>query len=375
MVIAVNTRFLLKSKMEGFGWFTYETVKRIVLAHPEHQFIFFFDRPFDKRFIFANNVKGVVLKPQARHPILFKIWFNLSITRALKKFKADIFLSPDGYLSLKTEIPQIAVIHDLNFEHYPEDLPKSARNYLCKYVPKFAEKAAHIITVSNFSKDDIITTYGVDPSKITVAHNGGSEEFKPCTISEKELVKNKYTGGSDYFVFVGALHPRKNIIRLFNAFEGFKQNSGSITKLLIVGEKLWKDNDVEKAYENLSFKKDVIFTGHLPLVDLTKVVGSAKALVFPSYFEGFGIPLVEAMNAGCPIICGNRTALPEVAGDAALLIDPFSVESIQDGLEKVDTDTNLRMDLIEKGTMRAKDFSWDKSAEIIWEVIENSNDK
>ena len=343
MVIAINTRFLLKSKMEGFGWFTYETVKRIVLAHPEHQFVFFFDRPFDKRFIFASNVKGVVLKPQARHPILFNIWFNYSVTKALKKYNADIFLSPDGYLSLKTEIPQIAVIHDLNFEHYPEDLPKSARNYLRTNVPKFASKAAHIITVSNFSKEDIITTYGIDPSKITVAHNGGSDKFKPCSVSEKEMVKNKYTAGSDYFVFVGALHPRKNVMRLFKAFEGFKQSSGSITKLLIVGEKLWKDNDVEKAYENLSFKKDVIFTGHLPLADLTEVVGSAKALVFPSYFEGFGIPLVEAMNAGCPIICGNKTALPEIAGEAALLIDPFSVESIQGGLEEMDSGTELRL--------------------------------
>jgi glycosyltransferase involved in cell wall biosynthesis len=357
--------------MEGFGWFTYETVKRIVLAHPEHQFIFFFDRSFDNRFIFADNVKGVVLRPQARHPILFKIWFNYSVTKALKKYKADVFLSPDGYLSLKTKVPQIAVIHDLNFEHYPEDLPKSARNYLREYVPEFAKKADHIITVSNYSKEDIISTYGIDSSKITVAYNGGSEEFKPCTISEKEIVKNKYTAGSDYFVFVGSLHPRKNIIRLFKAFEGFKQNSGSITKLLIVGEKLWKDNGIEKAYESLSFKKDVIFTGHLPLNDLTMVVGTAKALVFPSYFEGFGIPLVEAMNAGCPIICGNRTALPEIAGDAALLVDPFSYESIQQGLEKIDDDKELRMQLIAKGTRRAKDFSWDKSADIIWEVIES----
>src|SRR6056300_399785 len=113
MRIAINTRFLLKGKMEGFGWFTYETVKRMVMDHPEHTFIFFFDRPYDSHYVFAKNVIPIVLRPPARHPILFKIWFNYSITRALKKHKADVFFSPDGYLSLRTTVPQIGVIHDL----------------------------------------------------------------------------------------------------------------------------------------------------------------------------------------------------------------------------------------------------------------------
>ena len=155
MRIAINTRFLLTHKMEGFGWYTFEIVKRLVENHPEHTFIFFFDRAYDERFIFGENVTPVVLKPQARHPILFKIWFDRSVTKALKKHKADIFFSPDGYLSLRTEIPQIGVIHDINFEHFPEDLPKSPRNYLRKYFPKFANKANHILTVSESSKQDI----------------------------------------------------------------------------------------------------------------------------------------------------------------------------------------------------------------------------
>ncbi len=132
MRIAVNTRFLLSHKMEGFGWFTYEVVKRLVQNHPEHEFIFFFDRKYDSKYIFGDNVTPVILSPQARHPILFKIWFNYSVTKALKKYKADIFFSPDGYLSLKTEIKQISVIHDLNFEHYPQDLPSWPRKYLKK---------------------------------------------------------------------------------------------------------------------------------------------------------------------------------------------------------------------------------------------------
>jgi glycosyltransferase involved in cell wall biosynthesis len=372
MRVAINTRFLLSSRMEGFGWFTYETVKRMVEHHPEVEFIFFFDRPYDKKFIFGSNVTAVVLKPQARHPVLFKIWFNYSVTRALKKYKADVFFSPDGYLSLKTDTPQIGVIHDLNFEHFPEDISSSAaRKYLKKYFPLFANKAHHIITVSEYSKQDIVALYKVAEDKITVAHNGGSDAFKRLTNEEIEAIKLKFTEGEDYFVFVGSLHPRKNLNRLFAAFEKFKTETGSSTQLLIVGEKLWKDNRIEEDYNNNSFKAHIRFTGHLSLKDLTKAVGGAKYLVFPSYFEGFGIPIVEAMKAGTPVCCGNKTSLPEVAADAAVYFDPYDTLDIAKALQTIDTDNALREELIRKGQERAKLFSWDFTARKIWSVIED----
>jgi glycosyltransferase involved in cell wall biosynthesis len=375
MRIAINTRFLLSSKMEGFGWFTYETVKRIVESHPEVDFIFFFDRDYDEKFIFGDNVQAVVLNPQARHPVLFRIWFNISVSRALKKYKADLFFSPDGYLSLKTSIPQVGVIHDLNFEHYPADIPSSARKYLKKFFPLFAKKANHIITVSEYSKHDIVSTYSILPDKITVAHNGGSDAFKPLDTDDKSAIQNKYTAGEEYFVFVGALHPRKNLIRLFEAFSQFKSESKSKTKLLIVGEKLWKDDKIEKAYFDSTVKNEIHFTGHLPLSDLTKAVGGAKCLVFPSYFEGFGIPLVEAMRAGCPISCGDRTSLPEVAGDAAIYFDPFSITDMKNSLIQMDSNANLRNELSRKGIERSKLFSWDDSAKIIWTVLQETYEK
>ena len=151
--------------MEGIGWVTYEVFSRIVRAHPEHEFIFFFDRPFSKEFIFYKNVTPVVLFPQARHPILFNIWFDYSISKAIKKYQIDLFISPDGMLSLKSKIPQITVIHDLNFEHYPEDLPSNVSKYYSKRFPKFAKKANQIITVSEFSKQDICKQYMIDPKK------------------------------------------------------------------------------------------------------------------------------------------------------------------------------------------------------------------
>lgn len=370
MRIAINARFLLKSKMEGFGWYSYETLKRITQLHPEHEFIFFFDRAFDSKFIFGKNVKPIVISPQARHPILFKIWFDISLTRALKKHKADLFFSPDGFLSLKTSVPQVGVIHDLNFEHFPEDLPKSACKYLQKYFPLFAQKANHILTVSNYSKQDIVDAYKIAEDKITVAHNGASEHFKPLSLPEKLIIQDKYCEGNDYMVFVGALHPRKNLNRLFLAFNEFKKSTHSKTKLLIVGENLWRSKKLEKP--KIEFIDDVVFTGHQPIEELAKIVASAKFMTFVSYFEGFGIPIVEAMQSGCPLLCGDKTSLPEVAGEAAIYCNPFSIDEIANGIMKLDSDLELRQDLIQKGLKRSQLFSWDSTAKKIWEVIEKT---
>src|SRR6056297_1014646 len=144
MRIAVNVRLLLKDKLEGIGWFTYENLKRITQAHPEHEFIFIFDRPYDKSFIFSNNIKPIVVSPPTRHPLLIMTWFELQIPRILKKYKADVFLSPDGFLSLQTEIPQIGVIHDINFAHRPQDIPGAFRKYYNYYFPRFAKKATRL---------------------------------------------------------------------------------------------------------------------------------------------------------------------------------------------------------------------------------------
>jgi len=371
MRIAVNARFLLKHKMEGFGWYTYETLKRMTTNYPEHQFIFFFDRPFDPKFIFSANVEPVVLIPPARHPILFKIWFNFSVSRALKKYKADILFSPDGYLSLKTNIPQIGVIHDLNFEHYPEDLPKSALKYLKHYFPLFAKKAAHILTVSEFSKQDITRLYKIDPAKITVGHNGSSPIFKPLSNADKHVLRDEFTNGIPYIIFVGALHPRKNLVRLLKAFDQFKKATKAETKLLIVGENLWRSKKLN--VPEIQFQKDVVFTGHQPIEKLAQLVAAAKFMAFVSYFEGFGIPIVEAMQAGCPVLSGDKTSLPEVAGDAAVYCDPFDVNSIAKGLQELDQNEALRNQLIQKGFDRCKQFSWDFTAEKIWQVLEKYN--
>ncbi len=368
MRIAINTRFLLSSKMEGFGWYTFEIVKRLVENHPEHEFIFFFDRAFDTKYIFGKNVTPVILNPPARHPILYILWFEIAVFRALKKYKADIFFSPDGYLSLRSKVPQIGVIHDINFEHNPLDIPFSTRKYLRNFFPKFATKADKIITVSNYSKQDIIDTYSIENEKITVAWNGASDIFKPLSEIDKNQIKEKYTKGKPYFLFVGAIHPRKNVKRLLEAFSKYSDQENPTHEMIIVGESLWKNSTFQLNIPD-SVKEKVHFTGHLQLSELAKVMGAASVFTFIPYFEGFGIPLVEAMRCGTPILSGNLTSLPEVSGDAALYCDPFDVQDIFEKMNEMTVNSELRKSLSERGLERSKLFSWDKAADIVWNEI------
>ncbi len=369
MRIAVNTRFLLSLKMEGYGWYTFEIVKRLVENHPEHEFIFFFDRKFDSRFVFGENVTPVVLNPPARHPILFYIWNEISVTRALKKYKADIYFSPDGYLSLKTNVKQVNVIHDINFEHNPQDVPKAIRNYLRKYFPKFAKKAEHVITVSDYSKQDICTTYSIPKEKITAIWNAASTVFTPVKEQKRKDIQVTYSNGKPYFLFVGAVHPRKNLSRLIPAFEQFKkEHPEDEHQLLIVGEALFSNSFGEVVISE-EMKKHIHFTGHLSLEELALVMASASVFTFVPYFEGFGIPMVEAMQCGTPILAGNLTSLPEVGGDAVVYCDPMNIDDIAAKLALIANNEALKEEYSQKGLERSQLFSWNKSAEKVWEIL------
>ena len=354
--------------MEGFGWYTYEICKRLVEDHPEHEFIFFFDRPYHPEFIFGKNVTPVVLRPAARHPLLFILWFDLLIPRALKKYKLDLFFSPDGYLSLRTDIPQVCTIHDINFEHYPKDLPSSARWYLRRYFPRFAKKADHLITVSECSKKDICETYTIQPQKVTAIWNDASDQFKPLSSPDIQKIRDGISMGKPYFLFVGSIHPRKNLNRLLQAYQSYLSTAASPWHLVIVGEQMWKGKglNIELSPENMNL---IHFTGRLDQQKLAETMGAAGALTFVPYFEGFGIPLVEAMKCGVPILSGDRSCLPEISGNAAVYCDPFNVDSICQQLIILSSNQALLNDLSERGLRRSESFSWDNAAKRVWERL------
>jgi glycosyltransferase involved in cell wall biosynthesis len=370
--IAVNTRLLLKGKMEGIAVHAFNVLKRITVSHPQHQFLFLFDRPYNEEFIFSDNITPISLFPQARHPFLYYWWFEYSVGRLLNQTKPDLFYSPDGFLSLRANTPSVPVMHDLNYEYYPDDLPKLTYWYYKRYFPLYAAKAKRILTVSEFSKQDIAKTYKVSADKIDVVYNGADSAYRKLSDDEKAVVKQKYTDGKDYFVYVSALHPRKNVKRLLQAFDKVKDSAPSDIKLVLVGPHYFKNSEMEEVYGKMKHKQDVIFTGRLEVDELCKVVGAAFAMTYVSYFEGFGIPIVEAMQCEVPVITSNATSMPEVAGDAALLVDPFSVDSIANAMMELLKNETNRNSLIEKSRLRKDVFTWDRTATLTWNAIEKT---
>ncbi|MCB9045138.1 MAG: glycosyltransferase family 4 protein [Chitinophagales bacterium] len=367
MRIGVNTRLLLKGKLEGIGWFTCQTLERMVHEHPEHDFFFFFDRPYDESFVFSTNVTPVVVPPQARHPILFALWFDWTLPYVLKKHKIDVFLSPDGFCSLRTPIPTCLVVHDLAFEHYPEHLSFANRYYWQFFQPKFANKAKRIVTVSEYSKQDMVTQYDIDPAKIDVACNGVHDAYRELEWREKEAVKEKYADGCEYFVFAGALHPRKNILNMLKAFVAFKKMQRSNMKLVIVGRFAWKYEEVLEMKENMPFKDDVKWVGYMNVDELPAVIGGAYAMLYPSFFEGFGIPILEALKCNVPAIVSNTSSMPEVAGEAGLLVNPADVEDIANKMEMLYKDEALRAKLIAHAPEQVAKFTWERASKVLWE--------
>ncbi len=370
MNIVVNTRLLIDKKLDGIGWFTFHTLKRISSNHPEHHFIFLFDRPFSQKFIFSENITPVVVSPPTRHPVLWKTWLQYAVPKFLKKINPNIFISTDGFLPSPLNIPSLNVIHDINFAHFPHDLPFLSRQFYTHNFPKFAHNATHIATVSEYSKKDLINTYNIHENKISVVFNGSDKHYKPVDKYIKLKIKEKYTDNCNYFIFVGSVHPRKNLIRLIKAFDLFKKNSGSDFKLLIIGDFFFKNSALLNIYNSLEFKEEIIFTGRMEIEELSKVMASAFALTFVPYFEGFGIPILEAMNCNVPVISSNITSMPEVAGNAALYVNPYEINEIAQAMGKIISDKELRLNLIEKGKIQRQKFSWDMTADKLWQAVE-----
>ncbi len=369
MTIAVNTRLLLKNRLEGIGWFSYQTLKHITQKHKDTHFVFLFDRPFDDEFVFSDNITPLIISPQARHPFLYYLWFQHSVKSVLNRLKPDLFLSPDGFLSLGANCKQLPVIHDINFLHHPKDVKWLTSKYYNYYFPRFAKAASRIATVSEYSKKDIATNYGIAESNIDVVYNGINSFFKPVDEFTKSITKKNFSNGCDYFVYVGSLHPRKNIQTLVKAFALFKKEKNTTIKLVLAVPNYWGMSDLYKLIKDQGVEGEVIFTNRLKNDDLANVLASAIGMTFIPYYEGFGIPLVEAMQAEVPIITSNVTSLPEIAGDAALLVDPLNAQVVKEAMVKGWLDQELRTDLVNKGKIQREKFSWEKSGDLLWESI------
>lgn len=371
MRVGVNSRLLLKDKLEGIGYFTLKNLERLVKNHPDCEFVLFFDRPYDRDFVFAKNVKPIVIPLPTRHPMLWHIYFEILLPIYIRLYKIDVFFSPEGYVPTRVKSPMLCTIHDINFEHDKTYIGNRVyQRYMEYFTPRFAKSANAVLTVSEFSKQDIATTYQIDENKIFNVESSANEEYITYSKEENERTRERYSNSCPYFYFVGSLQKRKNLTNLFRAFDLFKDKTQSNVKLLIVGSKKWWKGEIEDTFNAMRFKNEVVFTGRLPLEEVNRIASASIGLVFVSFFEGFGVPPLEAYRSSTAVITSNTSSMPEIAGEGALYANPYDVNSICEAMIRLYSNPLLREELIRKGQEQAKKYSWDKTAELVWNAIE-----
>lgn len=312
-----------------------------------------------------------------------RLWTRLALPLALytSRQKPDLIFSPTHYIPrfVPGKVKRAVIIFDLSFLHFPEMFMKKDLWQLKNGTKFSAENADHIITISKFSKDDIMKTYKLNKEKITIAYPGfNKEKFKKQASNSKiEEAKLKYKIGDNYIIYIGTIQPRKNLERLMEAFGRITRGEQSL-QLVIVGKTSgegkqgWMYKDILQTPEKLGIEGKVKFLGFVPTDDLPLLLSEAKAFILPSLWEGFGIPVVEAMASGIPVITSNVSSLPEVVGNAGLLVDPYSVDQIEQAIRLVITDKKLRLKVSKEGIVQAKRFSWDKMAKTVLKAFEQT---
>jgi glycosyltransferase involved in cell wall biosynthesis len=368
MIIAVNTRLLKPSHLEGIGVFTSQIFSRMVQAYPEHEFHFIYDHHDFSVIGEYSNVHHHWIFPPARRPWLFDWWFDYSVPRLLKKIRADIFVSPDGHGSLRCPCPQLTVIHDLNFLHFPNLMPIRYSRYWNRHTPRIVELSDRIATVSNFSCQDLMSSYSISADRIDVLCNGYTDHWKPLTGDQRTISREKFSSGRPYLIYVGSIHPRKNIKRMLEAFDRFYLESGKQVDLVVVGSPLWKGQDQE-LMKGMQSKEGVHWLGRLDGDDLYHAIGGAEGLLLLSHFEGFGIPIVEAFACGVPVLTAHHSALQEVGDDAVLYANELEIEDMASQMSTLCFDIEKRTSCINAGLIRKELYTWERASCLMWKSI------
>lgn len=298
-----------------------------------------------------------------------RLWTHLRLSWEMAHRPPDVLFVPAHVLPLIHPRVSLATVHDLGYLYFPEAHPWRQRLYLDLSTRWNARIAAHLLADSEATKADIVTHYGTPPEKITVAYPGRDETLAPVRDPASiEAVKARYGIVGDYFLYLGTLQPRKNLARLIAAFAALPPE----TVLVLAGKRGWLYEDLFAQVGRLSLEGHVLFPGYVPDEDRAALLSGAVAFVFPSLYEGFGLPVLEAQACGCPVITSTTSSPPEVAGDAALLVNPSDTEAITAAMQRIATDSGLRKTLIEQGFVNVRRFSWAACARSVLSIIEQS---
>lgn len=362
MKIGIDIRSLSIFNKAGIYQYTYNLVSSLLAIDSHNDYILFSaflhgkgfrgDGRIKSKFVrrFPGRFLDLILE---RHPIPIEWIIG----------KLDIFHGPCYFIPNSLRCKLIVTIHDLMFFRYPEFLRPEWVVSLKKRIYASSKRADAVIAVSNFTKREITELLNIPEERIWVIYNGIASNFRPVNDKAKiEEMKSKYGVKSPYLLFVGNIEPKKNIETLIRAYVELRNSTIYKYSLLVVGKKAWHFPTVWHTVKQLNVEKDVIFLDIVDSDDLPYLYSGAEVFIFPSLFEGFGIPVIEAMACGTPVVASNLTSLPEIAGDAAVLVDPLNVEEITGAIYNVLSNSELRRQLVKKGLERAKDFSWEKTA-------------
>jgi glycosyltransferase involved in cell wall biosynthesis len=311
---------------------------------------------------FTDRWSNFKVRSTLPHTPLIRI--PISLSAELRKRPVDVlhvqFTAPPF-----CPCPVVVSIHDLSFEHLPETFKRRSRTQLRLTVRHSARRATRILSLSEHTRRDIIETYRIDAEKVSAIPLAAAEHFGPVNDNrELQRVRHNYGIAGDYILCVGSIQPRKNLARLIRAYALLRGNSSAdkLPKLVLVGKCAWLYDETLRTLEKAGVKDTVVVTGYVPENDLPALYSGALCFVYPSYFEGFGLPPLEAMKCGAPVIVGDRTSLPEVVGDAALSVDPFNIEAIAAAITRLVNNSTLRHELSVRGQERARMFSWQHTA-------------
>lgn len=374
--VGINARYLQR-QMTGIEKYTYELIKNVALNDPNTDYYIFFMKNIPVPDMdFPGNVKKINSRFSGKRVSIKLFWELVYLFFEIKKYKLDVFHGPAFFVPLlkPKRCKFITTVHDLAFLTSPKTFTFSTRLYfflLFKVSLKLCDK---IIAVSNVTKKDMIEHYSIHEEKVLVIHSGISAFYKPTSSEErKKKVLLKYNILEKYILFVGALSPRKNVVSILKAYKTYntylqkQQKKESIT-LVLVGKKAWLYDDIFSFIFENKMGKSVLFLDYVPENDLVVLYSNAELFLFPSLYEGFGFPVLEAMACGTPVITSNVSSLPEVAGNAAILVDPKNVEEITEAMIKITHNPKLKEEFIKKGKEQVKKFTWKESAQKTIEV-------